>query len=87
MVHPIDERSPLHDLDAGALAEASATFVLTLTGIDDTLGQTVHARRSWTHLDVAWNRRFADIISDRPDGGRRIDYTRFHETEPLPPRG
>lgn len=86
ITHPIDEASPLWNLDADGLARTSASFLLTLTGLDETLGQTVHARKAWSWRDVAWNHRYVDVISERPDGGRRIDYTKFHDIEPLRPR-
>ena len=60
-------------------------IVVTLTGLDDSLGQTIHARHSFLDTELLWNARMVDIIRVEPDGRRVVDYSRFHDTEPLPP--
>jgi inward rectifier potassium channel len=81
-IHPIDAESPLHGQDAAALKASMSDFIVSLTGIDDGLAQTIHTRYAYRAEDVVWNARFADILS--PGEGRSIiDYTRFHEVEPL----
>ena len=54
--------------------------------MDETIGQSVHTRCQYTLDDIVYNARFADIISSDPDGTRQIDYTKFHEVIPLPPK-
>jgi len=78
-VHVIGKHSPLHGADPAALQKADAIFVVTFTGIDETFSQTVHARHSWTHDQVIWNARLADIFITLPDGRDAIDYTKFHD--------
>jgi len=82
-VHPIDASSPLAGHDAASLDLAQADLVASLSGIDDDLSQNVRARHGYGAADIVWNARFADILDTRE---RRavIDYTRFHDTEPLP---
>jgi inward rectifier potassium channel len=53
-----------------------------LIGLDESFSQTVHARYAYTATDIAWGKRFVDILSRTPDGRRHLDYTRFHDTEP-----
>jgi len=83
VMHPIDENSPLYKLTAKDLVEQQAEIVITLTGIDETVSQTIHARHSFVASEILWNLRFVDIISRTPEGKRVVDYTRFHEVKPL----
>lgn len=83
VMHPIDARSLLAGLTAENLEMANAEIVVTLTGLDETFGQIVHARHSYSVKDIHWNMRFVDIIGPEEDGERTIDYTRFHDVTTL----
>ncbi|PSB18527.1 ATP-sensitive inward rectifier potassium channel 10 [filamentous cyanobacterium Phorm 46] len=83
VMHEIDDSSPLYQLTAKDLIECQAEIVITLTGIDETVSQTIHARHSFVASEIIWNMRFVDIIFRSPDGGRVVDYTRFHEVKPV----
>jgi inward rectifier potassium channel len=79
-IHEIDENSPFHGPDARArLAEQNALVLLTITGLDETIAQAVHARYTYALDDIVWGARFADIISVEPDGTRVIDYAKFDD--------
>jgi inward rectifier potassium channel len=82
-MHVIDERSPLHGLSLADLAEREVRFVVTVTGHDGTFGATIHARRIYHADDVTWNARFADVLSNGPDGRLVLDLSRFHDVVPL----
>jgi inward rectifier potassium channel len=82
-MHPLDRDSPLREATPQSLAAAQAEIVVTLTGIDETLSQTIHARASYVAEEILFNRRFADIFGATPDGRRAIDYARFHDTVPV----
>jgi len=82
-MHAITERSPLYGASSTSLAAAGAEIVVSLVGTDETFSQTVHARYSYVPDEIVWDARFVDIISQLPDGRRRIDYTRFHDVVPL----
>ena len=81
-VHPIDETSPLYGFDPGALEASMADVVASLTGLDESLAQPIHARHGYRAEDIRWNMRFADILQSDP---RRsvIDFTRFHDVVPI----
>jgi inward rectifier potassium channel len=85
-LHPITPDSPLSGSTPESLASAGVEILVTLTGLDGTLSQVIHARHSYVAEEIRWNERFADIIEVAPDGKRRVHYDRFHRTEPLPPR-
>jgi inward rectifier potassium channel len=85
-MHTIDESSPFYGDDAIAnLAAENAPIYASLTGYDQTLGQTVHAYAEYALADIVPNARFADVITLRPGGVREIDFSRFNDVEPLPP--
>ncbi len=83
-MHVIDERSPFFGPDAvDRLRAQEAEIYLGLTGLDETIGQTIHVRKQYTLDDIVPNARFADVLSTREDGRRVIDYRKFHDVVPL----
>lgn len=84
-IHRIDATSPLFGETADSLARGQMRFVVTLTGIDGTFAQTIHARHMYFADDIVWGARFADVMTTLPDGRLQIDYARFHDVELLSP--
>ena len=82
-MHTIDETSPLWGTTPESLAEKETEIVVTLTGIDDTFSQTVHARHSYIASEILWDRAFVDIFFRCSDGRYAIDYNDFHKVESL----
>jgi inward rectifier potassium channel len=82
VVHPITPDSPLHGETAESLKAKDIDLVASMTGLDETLSQSVHARHAWTPDQILWGHRFADVLVSLPDGRRAIDYRRFHDVEP-----
>ena len=83
VMHPIDAASPLANATASSLATEAAEIVVTVTGLDETMSQSVHARTSYLAHEVLWGRRFVDVFTQTKDGRLAVDYRRFHDTEPL----
>jgi inward rectifier potassium channel len=83
-MHQINEHSPLYGKTAEDLQKADAEIVVTLTGLDETFAQTIHARHSYVPGEIVWNARFVDIFSRR-NGQLIIDYTKFHSVTPMLP--
>lgn len=79
VIHVIDEQSPLFGETDASLHAMSVRFIVTLTGIDGTFAQTVHARTSYFADDVVWGGRFVDVTSQLPDGRLQVDYTKFND--------
>jgi inward rectifier potassium channel len=86
-MHPLDPTSPMHGESAASLRRRDAEVVVSLTGLDSTLSQTVHARHSYVADEIVWGGRFVDVLSLLPDGRRRIDYARFHDIADVPDDG
>jgi inward rectifier potassium channel len=82
-IHPIDPASPMHGETPESLRNSRADIVASLIGIEEASGQTVHARHAWKGEDIRYDHRFGDILVLLPDGRRALDYTRFHEVEPV----
>lgn len=87
VLHVIDADSPLHGATPESLAAEHVEIICSVTGIDETFAQPVHARFSYAPEHIRWNTRFADIMQRRDDGRPYIDYTRFHDTVDEPRSG
>ena len=85
-IHPIRPDSPLYGATPESLVAADAAVVVSLTGIDETFAQTVHARYTYGAENIRWGMRLADITTHTPEGPL-IDYANFDEVVPaeLPP--
>lgn len=68
---------------AKTLMQDRAEIIVTLTGLDETLAQTIHARHTFTAENIFWDHRFADILLTGQHGRRIIDFTQFHITHPI----
>jgi inward rectifier potassium channel len=83
IMHPLTQWSQLHGTDAATLAAQEAEIGVTVTGLDETSMQTVHARKLYDHTDIAWNHRFADVLSEQPDGTLVVDLNNFDKVVPV----
>jgi inward rectifier potassium channel len=82
VIHGIDPESPLWNETPSSLAAQQVEIVVTVTGLDETMLQAVHARTSYLAHEVLWDHRFVDVFTRTEDGRLAIDYRRFHDTEP-----
>jgi inward rectifier potassium channel len=83
IVHPIDGASPMAGLTAEDLERKEAEILVLLSGVDEALEQTVHARSSYRTDEIVWNARFQSMFL-RADARSRVavDISRVHEIEP-----
>jgi len=77
--HIVDEASPLFGKDTEWLRKNDAGFIVSLVGLDGTLGQTVHARHSWDHESVIFGGRFVDVMSTHADGMRELNLDKLND--------
>jgi inward rectifier potassium channel len=80
-IHPIGPTSPLYGATPESLAACDAVIFASLSGIDEHMGQTIHARHGWPASKVRFGHRFLDVFQEDEGGGLVIDYSRFHDTE------
>jgi inward rectifier potassium channel len=81
-MHPITPASPLHGYTPERLKKDEVELFVTVSGVDDTSLQPVHARHKYTDEAIIWGARHADVLSEDPDGILVLDLARFHELTP-----
>jgi len=83
MTHVIDASSPLYNETPETMAASGATLILSLAGVDETTSQTMRSRHIYGSDLIRWNHRYPDLIEQDEHGMNYVDYTKFHDTEPL----
>jgi inward rectifier potassium channel len=82
VIHPIVQGSPLYGWTPEMMEHLEGWIVVSITGLDETLSQTVHARMYYADQDIKWGHRLTDVMLHLPDGSFAIDYSKFDEFEP-----
>jgi inward rectifier potassium channel len=82
LMHLLDEKSPLHGMDAEAMIAADARVFLSFEAHDPMLATKVQDVRSYHPTDFRFGVRFCDIISNDADGNPIADLTQISATEP-----
>jgi inward rectifier potassium channel len=83
LMHVIDDTSPLKGANEASLQELTAAFVLSISGTDETTGQTLMGRGEYVCADIRWNEAFRDVLEVAEDGTLYVDYGKFHDIVPL----
>jgi inward rectifier potassium channel len=84
VLHVIDETSPIFRDTPETLDQEGVEFIVTVSGMDDTWMQTVHATNRYSAHQVAWGYRLVDILEESGNT-LTLDLTRFHDLEPTAP--
>ncbi len=79
LFHPIDEASPLFGRSADEIAASDLTFLVSLSGYDESAAQNVKARQTYSSQDLRFDHEFVDVITLEPNGARRVNYARVHD--------
>jgi inward rectifier potassium channel len=79
LIHRLDETSPLFGLTPENAGERVVGIILSFTGVDDTMLQTVHARQLYNPEDLRFGARFADMIDGSTPGMLIIDHEQLDE--------
>jgi inward rectifier potassium channel len=59
--------------------EKNVEFLLSVRGVDDTLGQEIHDMHLYQQDAIIFDRQFADVLSARDNGVVEIDFAKFHD--------
>jgi inward rectifier potassium channel len=78
-LHPITPASPLHGQTPASIKAAEVELFVTVSGVDDTSLQPVHARHKYTDEAIVWGARHADVLSEDEGGELVLDLRKFHE--------
>jgi inward rectifier potassium channel len=84
IMHVIDDASPLKGETQESLRRTTSVFILSVSGTDETTGQTLMARAEYSSSAIRWNESFRDILEQTADGVFHFDYTKFNDVEPFP---
>lgn len=82
VTHVLDAQSPLAGISPEDEDDCNCEVIVTMTGIDDALGQTVYARAVYTRDDIRWGQRFASTLRLSEKGQMQMDLGAFHDTIP-----
>jgi inward rectifier potassium channel len=81
IMHPIDKHSPLFNITQEKLRADGDEIIISLSGHDETLSQTIHARHSFLGDEIICGAFFKDILRRYDNGTVEVNYTKFHEWE------
>jgi inward rectifier potassium channel len=86
VMHKIDENSPLYGMDATELAEKNALVIISLTGIDETFSQTIHAKHYYRYSDFVFDKYFATMVEPMDPHHELpvINFEMFHQLTTTP---
>ncbi len=82
VMHRIDENSPFFGKTVSDLAAEEATLNVAISGLDETLNDTVHARYGYEPEQMIFGSHFADILFERESGKWSVDFRKFHDVQP-----
>jgi len=82
IIHVIDEASPLYGLDAEAMIAAEAAVMVMIEGYDESSAQVVRARKTYRAEQIVIGHRYVDVLESAGDDTVRLNYRKFHMTEP-----
>jgi inward rectifier potassium channel len=77
--HQITPGSLLDGATPETLKRDEVQLAVTITGMDGTTSQTIYAGTDYLDHEIRFGVRFADMMSELPDGRLRIDYSRFND--------
>ena len=77
VMHKINEKSPLYGVSQEDLAREEIEIIVSLTGLDETMSQTIHTRYSYIADEIVCGGIFEDII-ERKDGKLLIHYDKLN---------
>jgi len=82
LLHPIDENSPLYGVTQEKIRAQEDELIVSLSGYDETLSQTIHARHSYVDDEIICHAFFEDILTRRDNGTVEVNYHLFHSHRP-----
>jgi len=86
ILHTITPESPLYRATPASAVTDELELVVSLTGTDETSGQTLHAGRTYdVEKELRWGHRYTDMVSPRPNGGFLVEMDKFDAVTPTEP--
>lgn len=79
--HEISPESPLYGLNQAQMKARRMRLVVSVTGLDEVLTETVYAAQRYTADDVHFDHQYV-VMDSEDQGHHRVDFAYFHEIEP-----
>lgn len=79
IVHPINDSSPIYNLDATDLLAKDAEFIVMMKAFDESFSQTVFSRSSYMAHEIKWGEKFVYLVK-QTESGINVDVGRIDET-------
>lgn len=83
IVHKIDDKSPLYNLKESEILNKDLEILILIKGFDDTFGQVVHSRYSYTEDDLVWNAKFKIPYETIENGDVIFNINQIHDFDKL----
>lgn len=81
MVHHINEDSPLYGMQSQDFANASLEMLVMIKGFNETTGQELHARYSYTQNEIEYGAKFTLPYYFKPDGSTIFELNKIDHYE------
>jgi inward rectifier potassium channel len=79
LIHQLDEKSPLYGLSLENVADRLVGIIVSLSGVDEAMLQSVHARQLYGPEDFRFGVRFADMMDTSNPATLIIDHSQMDE--------
>ena len=79
VIHIIDEKSPFFGKTKEDLIRENIEVAVSVTGLDETVSQTIHSNCIYSPEDMFFNRQFEDVLFSHRGKVQHIDYRKFHD--------
>lgn len=83
LVHVIDESSPLFQLTHADLKQSGAEVLVLIKGFDESFGQTVYARYSYTFAEIEFNKVFDRMFFTNDAGDVMVQTSKLSNTKTI----
>uniref|UniRef100_UPI0040474008 hypothetical protein n=1 Tax=Cyanobium sp. TaxID=2164130 RepID=UPI0040474008 len=82
LTHPLDANSPIQQLGLEELKRRNAVLMPLVEGVDEITGAGLLQTHLYRMGDVLSGRRFGDLVSQDPQGRKRVDIHRLNQVVP-----
>lgn len=81
VVHALNEESPLYGMSEQDFQDGNIEVIIMMKGFNDTFGQEVHARTSYTWKEIDWHKKFTLPYHFNDNGVTVFELERLEEVE------
>ena len=83
LVHPIDSESPLYGSSAEEVTKNGGEILVLLKGFDESFGQTVYTRYSYTAEEIEFDRQFERMFYTNEVGDVVVETAKLSKTKSI----